>query len=200
MTLILAVAVLILGLAIGFVVAWAFGVGATTGLFVGLLLVVAGAIIGFVVEWLIDVAYRRNRELQRQLSIREGGPSVALAAGLGGSQGDDTASQTLADFLRQRDEELRQLRDRMAATDAQIDALQDEFEAYQKTHPDDLTVIKGIGPVFQWKLRDIGYNTYKQLANADPNQIRRMLGIKNWQRVDIESWVEQARDWAQRSQ
>ena len=92
-----------LGLVIGFIVAWAFKIGATTGLFVGVLLVVAGAVIGFVVEWLIDEAYRRNRELQRQMGGRA---DVRLALDTGG-QGEGsvgTASQTLADFLRQRDE------------------------------------------------------------------------------------------------
>ena len=81
-----------------------------------------------------------------------------------------------------------------------MDVLQNEFDAYQRTHPDDLTVIKGIGPVYQWKLRDAGFNTYKQLAGADPDQLRRMLDVKNWQRVNVEAWIAQARDWAQRGE
>jgi predicted flap endonuclease-1-like 5' DNA nuclease len=198
MTVILGLALMALGLVVGFVLAWAFNVGVTTGLFVGVLLVVAGAVIGFVVEWLIDEAYRKNRELRRQLS---GGTDVTLALGAGGDgQSDVSASQTLADFLRQRDEELRELREHLSAADSKLDTLQDEFDAYQRTHPDDLTVIKGIGPVYQWKLRDAGFNTYRQLATANPDQLRRMLDIKNWQRVNIEAWIEQARDWAQREQ
>jgi predicted flap endonuclease-1-like 5' DNA nuclease len=198
MTVILGLALMALGLVVGFVLAWAFNVGVTTGLFVGVLLVVAGAVIGFVVEWLIDEAYRKNRELRRQLS---GGTDVTLALGAGGDgQSDVSASQTLADFLRQRDEELRELREHLSAADSKLDTLQDEFDAYQRTHPDDLTVIKGIGPVYQWKLRDAGFNTYRQLATANPDQLQRMLDIKNWQRVNIEAWIEQARDWAQREQ
>ncbi|GAB4527822.1 MAG: hypothetical protein Kow0063_03460 [Anaerolineae bacterium] len=199
MTVILGLALMALGLVVGFVLAWVFQVGATTSLFVGVLLVVAGVVIGFVVEWLIDEAYRKNRELRRQLG---GGTELGLAL-LGtreGGQSDASASQTLADFLRQRDEELRELREQLTAADARLDSLQDEFDAYQRTHPDDLTVIKGIGPVYQWKLRDAGFNTYRQLAAADPAQLRRMLDIKNWQRVNVESWIEQARDWAQREQ
>lgn len=199
MTVILGLALIALGLVIGFIVAWAFNVGVTTGLFVGVLLVVAGAIIGFVVEWLIDEAYRKNRELQRQLGVRSD-MTLALDTGGGGEGNSNTASQTLADFLRQRDEELRELRDQLAASDKKLDTLEDDFDAYQRTHPDDLTVIKGIGSVYQWKLRDTGFNTYRQLATADPDQLRRMLDIKNWQRVNVESWIEQARDWAQREQ
>ena len=198
MTIILGLALMALGLVIGFIIAWAFNVGVTASLFVGVLLVVSGAVIGFVVEWLIDEAYRKNRELRRQLN---GQTDVTLALGAsGGGQGGDAASQTLADFLRQRDEELRELRERLSAADNRLDRLQDEFDAYQRTHPDDLTVIKGIGPVYQWKLRDAGFNTYKQLAAADPDQLRRMLDVKNWQRVNVEAWIEQARDWAQREQ
>lgn len=198
MIIIIGLALVVLGLAIGFIIAWAFGVGASMGLFIGLLLVIAGAIVGFISEWLIDVAYRRNRELRRQLTER-GSAALTLGASLGG-QGDESASETLSAFLRQRDDEVRQLREHMSAGDAQLDALRDEFEAYQRTHPDDLTVIKGIGSVYQWKLRDAGFNTYKQLAEADLDQLRRMLDVKNWQRVNIESWVEQARDWAKRGQ
>jgi predicted flap endonuclease-1-like 5' DNA nuclease len=196
MTLIIGIAVLALGLAIGFIVAWAIGAGASVGLFIGLVLVVAGAIAGFVIEWLIDEAYRKNRELQLQLGQR-GGTPVALGIGVEG-QGGDSASETLADFLRRRDAEIRELREQLEAADAGLDDLRDQFEVYERTHPDDLTVIKGIGAVYQWKLRDAGVNTYDQLAGADPDQLRRMLDIKNWQRVDIESWVGQARDWAQR--
>jgi len=220
MTSIVGLALIILGLAIGFIIAWAFGVlsgGVSAGLVIGLLLLVAGAIVGFVSEWLIDEAYRKNRELQRQL--RELGSAtppvielstpnqlpllqqedVSVAHRLSpGEQNHVLASETFTNFLRQRDEELREMRQQLAATDAQIDTLRHEFELYQRTHPDNLRVIKGIGPVYQWKLRDAGINTYKQLALADPDQIRRLLDVKKWQRVNTEAWVEQARDWAQR--
>jgi len=196
MTIIIGLALVALGLAIGFIVTWAFGVGASITLFVGVLLVVAGAIVGFVVEWLIDEAYRRNRELRWQLSQRGIG---VLAVGTGArEQDEEPASETLAEFLHERDEEVRKLREQLSATHAQLDSLQDDFETYQQTHPDDMTVVKGIGPVYQWKLRDAGVNTYAQLAASDPDQLRRMLDIKDWQRVDIKSWIEQARDWAQR--
>ena len=198
MTIVVGVALVVLGLTIGFILTWAIGVGASVSLFIGLLLVVAGAIAGFVTEWLIDEAYRKNRELRRQLGQR-GDAAVALRTGVG-EQSSDFASETLADFLHRRDEEVRELREQISATHSQLNGLRDEFEAYQQTHPDDLTVIKGIGAVYQWKLRDAGVNTYEQLAASDPDQLRRMLDVRNWQRVNVESWIEQARDWAQRAQ
>ena len=189
-------ALVVLGLAIGLIIAWAFGAGASMTLFIGLLLVVAGAIVGFVTEWLIDEAYRKNRELRWQLGQRGDTP---LALGIGaGELGGEAASKTLADVLHRREQEVLELRTQLAKFDAQLDSLRDEFEAYQQTHPDNMTVIKGIGPVYQWKLRDAGVSSYKQLAEADPDQLRRMLDVKAWQRVNVESWIEQARDWAKR--
>ena len=196
MTIVIGVALVVLGLVVGFIVAWAFGAGATLNLFIGLLLVVAGGIVGFVTEWLIDEAYRKNRELRRQLGQR-GGAALTLGVAPGEQEGKP-ASETLAKFLHQRDDEVDKLRAQLSAVDVQLDGLRDKFEAYQRTHPDDLTVIKGIGSVYQWKLRDAGVNTHQQLAASNPDQLRRMLDIKEWQRVDIESWIEQARDWAQR--
>ena len=218
MALIPRLTLLLLGLVIGFVITWAIGVGTSNGLFVGLILLVAGAIIGFVGEWLIDEAYRKNRELQRQLQERErvaAPPIIQLAPASHfpaiepmevatthrlnpGERNHDSASETLAIYMRQRDEELRDMRQQMATIDVEMERLRKEFEAYQRTHPDNLTLIKGIGSVYQWKLRDVGISTYKQLAAADPAQVRRLLDVKKWQRVNVESWVEQARDWAQR--
>jgi len=198
MAIIIGIALVVLGVVIGFIVTYLFGLGQQIGLFIGVLLVMAGAVVGFIVEWLIDEAYRRNRELRRQLGER-GSRTVGVEASVGGDgQQDEAASETLADFLRQRDQELHELRVQLDAHEGQMDGLRTEFDAYQRTHPDDLTVIKGIGPVYQWKLRDAGFNTFKQLAEADPDQMRRMLDIKNWQRVNIEAWIAQARDWAQR--
>ena len=196
MAIVMGLALVTLGLAIGFIIAWAFNIGATMGLFIGLVLVVAGAIVGFISEWLIDEAYRKNRELRRRLG--QGGDTMPAAGVDLSERSSDLTSGALADFLRQRDNEVHELRDQLSVTHSQLAGLRDEFEAYQRTHPDALTVIKGIGPVYQWKLRDAGVNTYKQLAAADPAQLRRMLDIKEWQRVDVRSWIEQARDWVRR--
>jgi predicted flap endonuclease-1-like 5' DNA nuclease len=199
MTTIIAGALILLGLAVGFVIAWIIGVG-SSGLFPGLLLFVAGAIIGFVVEWFIDEAYRRNRELQLQLSLQPNNPSQDTATNHNPPQQDDTASQALADFLKQREQEVHELRDQVESNHTQMDALRDKFEAYQRSHPDDFTMVKGIGPVYQRKLRDMGINSFDQLIKADPDRLRRMLDVKSWQRVDVESWIQQARDWAHRSE
>jgi predicted flap endonuclease-1-like 5' DNA nuclease len=191
----------ILGVIVGLFIAWiagALGLEANVlgNLVVGVFLFVGGFFCGFVIEWIIDEAYRKNRELRRQM----GGETVATKAATLPVQiaGDDAASGTLAEFLHQRDERVHELRDQVASMDAQLDRLHGEFDMYRQTHPDDLTVIKGIGPVYQWKLRDAGVHTYKDLALSEPPQLRRMLDVKSWQQVNIDSWIEQARDWAEK--
>jgi len=195
------IVLVVLGVIVGLFIAWiagALGLGANVlgNLVVGVFLFVGGFFCGFVIEWIIDEAYRKNRELQRQL-----GQDVTTAkAAVVPVQvaGEGAASETLTDFLHQRDEQVHALGDQLASMDSQLDHLRAEFGTYRQTHPDDLTVIKGIGPVYQWKLRDAGVHTYKDLASSDPAQLRRMLDVKSWQRVDIASWMEQARDWAER--
>lgn len=58
---------------------------------------------------------------------------------------------------------------------------------------DDLTVIKGIGPVFQRRLRTAGIHTYTGLASADPEQLRQAVQAEDWQNIEPESWIEEAR-------
>jgi predicted flap endonuclease-1-like 5' DNA nuclease len=201
MTTIIYAALIALGVVVGYIIAWVFRAGTPIGILTGLWLVVAGAVIGFVVEWFIDEAYRRNRELQEQIDQHSGSePPVVNIGNPPPSHNNDKASEALTEILHQRDHEVNELRNQISETDAQIESLREQFETYQRTHPDEFTTIKGIGPVYQRKLRDIGIGSYDQLAKADPDRVRRMLDVKKWQRVDIESWVEQARDWAQRSQ
>jgi predicted flap endonuclease-1-like 5' DNA nuclease len=243
---------ILLGLVIGFIVTWAFRIGPSVGLFVGVMLVLAGAIAGFFAEWYIDEAHRKNRdqiEIKVQASIPEGLPQ--------------SEATVLAGFLTQRDGEVRELRDKLSATEqaltecrfqreeqareleglpslkARLTGLESElvdwklkpneiqaklesaqlaladFHQRQEVHlaeldqlrnfkakieakPEDLTVIKGIGKIYQRRLYDIGITTMQQLSTSDPARLRRMLGVKPWQAADVASWVIQAMDWIQR--
>ncbi|MDJ0925377.1 MAG: helix-hairpin-helix domain-containing protein [Acidimicrobiia bacterium] len=52
--------------------------------------------------------------------------------------------------------------------------------------PDDLTEIKGIGPVYASRLSDMGITTFRTLADANPETIATALGLS----------LESAADWA----
>jgi len=65
-----------------------------------------------------------------------------------------------------------------------------------KVVPDDLKVIKGIGPVIERKLNDAGVYTYEQLGNLTTSGLRRILGNTIERLSDEEALLRQARDLA----
>ena len=58
---------------------------------------------------------------------------------------------------------------------------------------DDLTRIKGIGPVFAERLRQAGIDSFAAVAVASPDALRNAVKAAAWQNVDPESWIEEAR-------
>jgi len=65
------------------------------------------------------------------------------------------------------------------------------FEAPLK--PDDLTVIEGIGPKIQSVLQTGGINTYQELANLSPENIKQVLDEGGIRLAVTDTWPEQAR-------
>ena len=59
--------------------------------------------------------------------------------------------------------------------------------------PDDLTVIKGIGPVVQQKLQALGIRTFDDLAAADPEALAEQLkGRQPISQTLVRGWTEAA--------
>ncbi len=135
-------------------------------------------------------------EILQQVQALKEAPQAVAAISVRDQEG---SSSTLVEVMRQHNQDIRQMDDKLSQKEIEITEAHRKFQAYQQSHPDELTHLKGIGPVFQRKLRDIGFSSFEQLATANPDQIRRMLGIKNWQKVDVEAWVQQAKDWAKHS-
>ena len=67
-----------------------------------------------------------------------------------------------------------------------------------KTAPDDLKIVKGIGPVIERKLNEAGINTFEQLGSLTVADLRRILGNAIERLSDEESLLQQARDLARR--
>jgi hypothetical protein len=57
---------------------------------------------------------------------------------------------------------------------------------------DRLTLIKGIGPIYESRLVAAGIGTFAALARCTPDQIESIIQPEPWRRVDLESWVRQA--------
>jgi large subunit ribosomal protein L21 len=57
--------------------------------------------------------------------------------------------------------------------------------------PDDLTVIKGIGPVFETRLNKAGIYTYAQLAAATAENVQTATQVTRWDPAD---WIAEAKN------
>jgi predicted flap endonuclease-1-like 5' DNA nuclease len=72
-------------------------------------------------------------------------------------------------------------------------------QAPKKRAPDDLTAIKGIGPVVQQKLQALGIRTFDDLAAADPEILAEQLkGRQPISRGQVQSWTKAADQHAAR--
>ena len=61
-----------------------------------------------------------------------------------------------------------------------------------------LQLIRGIGPTYARRLSEFGIQTFADLADCNPEQIASIIKKKNWQSVDIEKWLEEAKALAAR--
>jgi large subunit ribosomal protein L21 len=69
-----------------------------------------------------------------------------------------------------------------------------EAQGAQQAVSDDLTVIKGIGPALQKKLRALGIVTFSDLARADPKSLaERLKGSQPISEARVRGWTEAAR-------
>ena len=70
-----------------------------------------------------------------------------------------------------------------------------EPKAAQEARPDDLTVIKGIGPAVQERLRLVGITTFRDLAAANPDslvdQLKASVPVS---KARVHAWTEAARE------
>jgi predicted flap endonuclease-1-like 5' DNA nuclease len=72
------------------------------------------------------------------------------------------------------------------------EALAAEAACEVELEPEDLTEIEGIGPKVEGVLRAAGIVTYRQLAGARPEALRRILRDEGLAFIDPETWPEQA--------
>ncbi len=65
-----------------------------------------------------------------------------------------------------------------------------DAEKVEEPDPDDLALIKGIGPAYARRLNESGINTFARLAETDPDDLQEITGVARW---DPNMWIEQAR-------
>lgn len=62
---------------------------------------------------------------------------------------------------------------------------------------DNLEKINGIGPVFAKRLNNAGVFTFAELAEQPPERVREIVNPQDWQEIEPEQWIEEARQIAQ---
>lgn len=63
-------------------------------------------------------------------------------------------------------------------------------------HRDPLIDINGIGKRFEEKLFAAGVYTFAQLSAMAPEKIRDIIQPENWQKIEPEKWIEEAKSFA----
>lgn len=147
-----------------------------TALFLGLLL-------GWLAEWLIDWFYWRRR-------------LAAQAAALETANAAATQAQAEAATAR---EQAALLEARALAAEALVTPASHEPPTIAR-RPDDLTKIKGIGPVIAKKLYAAGIMTYQQLARLSTTEFEAIIGDLVNRFVDEDGILEQAQALTEKKQ
>jgi predicted flap endonuclease-1-like 5' DNA nuclease len=62
---------------------------------------------------------------------------------------------------------------------------------------DRLEEINGIGPVFARRLNEAGIYTFAELAELTPERVHDIVHTEEWQKIEPEAWISEARQRAQ---
>jgi predicted flap endonuclease-1-like 5' DNA nuclease len=130
--------------------------------------IVLGILIGWLVEWIIDWIYWRPK---RKLAVQ----SVP-----------ETRAAALP--IRENTAEVDALRAENARLKSQLEK--------NTNVPDDLKVIKGIGPEIERRLNQAGIMSFAQLAELTPTDLERILGESIKRLANEQDLLDQARTLA----
>ena len=140
---------------------------------------------------------RRSAELEGEIGAQVGALETELAAA---NAKTATLQEELATSRRTFEQQLTaaQAAAQPEATRTAVDLGAFVGATDPASEIDDFTQVKGIGPAFAARLAEAGITSYADLQTADPGELSNVLGIKEWQKVDIAAWQQQARSLADR--
>ncbi len=139
--------------------------------------IVLGILIGWLIEWVIDWIYWRKRRIEVHSAERVAEVSL-----------QDKATTIL---LQDKTAENETLHQEIAGLKARVEQL---------THvPDDLKVIKGIGPEIERRLHAAGVTSFAQLAEMAPTDLEVVLGSLIKRLANEEDILNQARALARKN-
>ena len=113
------------------------------------------------------------------------------------------------DLLQQKVTAAEQVKQQLTVTQEKLETADLHIQKLQDTMDDvktkmnysgknQLQLIRGIGPTYARRLNGFGIQTFTDLAECQPDQIASIIKKKNWQAVNIEDWLDEAKALAAR--
>lgn len=101
-----------------------------------------------------------------------------------------TATATLSQQLVIAEEKLQ-------TADTHLQTLQDRMEDVETklnySGKNQLQLIRGIGPAYARRLNEFGIRTFAELADCEAEQVATIIKKKEWQAVNIQDWLDEAK-------
>jgi predicted flap endonuclease-1-like 5' DNA nuclease/regulator of replication initiation timing len=108
-----------------------------------------------------------------------------------------TALQQKLQEAEATQQQLAVVEEKLQTADAHIQKLQDTVEDVQVkmnySGKSELQLIRGIGPTYARRLSEFGIQSFADLADCNPEQVASIIKKKNWQAVDIQVWLDEAK-------
>lgn len=136
---------------------------------------VLGLLVGWLAEWVLDWFYWRRRFAAQEKSLQEAQAAEAAAR-----------------------QHAAQMEERAQAAEAALGGPVIAEPPTIARRPDDLTQIKGIGPVIAKKLNEAGIMTYQQLARLSKEEFESIIGGLVQRFVNEDAIIEQARQLSEK--
>ena len=154
--------------------------------------ILVGIIIGWIIEWVIDwLFWRKPAGASPEKLAAAEAENRRLQAQLAESQ--QRLAQIEAENSQRQSAPLglgeRSLPSRMAHAVAPEATLVQTRPARK----DRLEEVEGIGPVYAKRLNEAGIFSFAQLAELSAAQVREIINPEEWQKIEPESWIAQAK-------
>ncbi|GJM42914.1 MAG: hypothetical protein DHS20C20_31960 [Ardenticatenaceae bacterium] len=142
--------------------------------------IVIGLILGWVLEWVIDWLFWRRQDepvaATRSIDLDLQGKLAALEAE------KESLATRLQELLNKEPEVV-------------IKEVVKEVMVKQ----DRLQKIHGVGDVFARRFNDAGVYSFSQLANLTPERAREIINPEEWQAIEPDQWISEAKQFAEQS-
>lgn len=143
---------------------------------------IIGLILGWVIEWVIDWLFWRREEEATAV------PAAASRTVDLELQGKLAALEAEKESLAARLQEALNREPQVVVQEVVKEVMIDR-DRLQKIH--------GIGDVFTRRFNEAGVYTFAQLAALTPERAREIINPEEWQAIEPEQWIIEARQFAE---